>query len=166
MVHTLSMRDSLLIKLIRGRFKTGFMEFNLTKDDIGDLPAEGDRLNVVLNNIHSRSSLKLVSAENLQFKVKIKMKVDLQEATSSFNFGDPGTLGKLEKAIDNKLQAQCRQLLEKMQQIPVDPFGFGEVYRSSNRNSNITHDQWHSDFSKAKFDIDVQTKIMRTGKAQ
>ncbi|MCE5172284.1 Ger(x)C family spore germination C-terminal domain-containing protein [Paenibacillus profundus] len=55
------------------------------------------------------------------------------------------------------------QFIRKLQRFNSDAVGFGEVYRSSVRHSNLNQEKWHALFPEAKIESRVQVNLVRTG---
>ncbi|MCG7407296.1 Ger(x)C family spore germination protein [Paenibacillus sp. ACRRX] len=122
-----------------------------------------NKVNAVISNLSSSSSLKLVSSSPLTFKVRIKMKAELQEISENYDFTDKEAIGNLQAELSKNMSAKLMEALNHFQKLDADVVGFGEVYRSSIRNSKLNPEVWQKLFTNARFDAQVEVNLIRTG---
>jgi len=165
MVGKLPPDDSFYLKLVRDRFEAGTFEASLKSEDIDsslmkDPPKE---LSVVLDTIKSKKNLKLVKQSTPEFDLHISMKARLLELNEEIDLGDPKNIAKLEKGISKFISKEISRIIAECQEMGSDVFGFGEKYRSSVRNSELTNEKWHELYKEAKVNVNIDFTILRTG---
>lgn len=165
MVGTLPAKDSFYIKVIRDSFKAGEFELVLKEEDIPSNITKNtpDQIPLAFDAFHSKRELKLVDSTKPEFELNLELKVRLTEITPDINVGDAKTVAKLEKAISKKLSKEISRVITHCQNVDSDIFGFGEKYRSSVRNSNLTKDKWHEKYKEMKVNVNVEFIIVRDG---
>lgn len=165
MVSTLPVKDSFYVKLVRDSFKSGLFETNLRKEEIpsGLLKNMPNEMPIAFDTIRSKRELKLVDASTTEFDLHLKLKARILEIYPDVNLGDPKIVAKLEKAINKNLSKEISRVISHTQQVESDIFGFGEKYRSSVRNSNLTKDKWHKMYKDIKVNVKVDFVILRDG---
>ncbi|WP_236841114.1 Ger(x)C family spore germination C-terminal domain-containing protein [Brevibacillus formosus] len=78
----------------------------------------------------------------------------------------PEELHKVQKAIELAVTKETEDLLEKLRKHQVDPVGFGEIYNIASQKSGkkkLSKDECRDIMKRAKYDVDVDVKILRTG---
>jgi spore germination protein len=165
MVGKINAKESFYLKLVNDRYKTGALELEVDKEgfNMPEALSAPDKLAVVLDTIHSKSDINLISKENLQFELKVKLKTRLLEINQTLDLKNPKDLKKLEAKLQEKVESDIENLVNKARDLGADPFGFGEIYRKSVRKANLTADKWHDMYPESKVDVKVDFEIMRTG---
>lgn len=165
MVGKINAKEAFYLKLINDRYKAGAIELEVDKEGF-DLPESigaPDNLAVVLDTIHSKSDINLISKENLQFELKVKLQSRLLEINQALDLKNPEYLKQLETKLDEKISSDIDNLIKKARDLGADPFGFGEIYRKSVRKANLTTEKWHGMYPESKVDVKVEFEVMRTG---
>lgn len=165
MVGTLPVEDAFFVKLMRENFQSGIFETTLQKEDITNnliknLPNE---IPVAFDAIRSKRELKLVNPTTPEFDLHLKLWARILETSPNINLGDPEDITKLEKAISKNLSKEVSRIISYGQNIESDVFGFGEKYRSSVRNSDLTKGKWHKMYKDMKVNVKVDFVILRDG---
>jgi spore germination protein len=165
MVGKINPKDAFYLKLINDRYKTGAIELEVNKEgfDLPESPEAPKKLAVVLDTIHSKSDINLISKENLQFDLKIKLKTRLLEINQALDLKNPKTVKQLETKLGKKISSDIDDLIKEAQDLGADPFGFGEIYRKSVRQANLTTEKWHGMYPESKVDVKIEFEILRTG---
>lgn len=165
MVGKINPTEAFYLKLINDRYKAGSVELIVSKEGF-KLKKEtkvAEDLAVVIDTIQSKSDINLINKENLEFEMKIKMKTRLLEINQSVDIKDPNSLKLLQKKLSYKVKTDVEKLIAKAQEVGSDPFGLGEIYRKSVRNSNLTSQKWHEMYPEATVKVNVEFEILRTG---
>jgi spore germination protein len=165
MVGKINAKEAFYLKLINDRYKAGAIELEVDKEGF-DLPesTEGPvKLAVVLDTIHSKSDMNLISKENLHFDLKITLKTRLLEINQALDLKNPESVKQLETKLGEKITSDIDSLIKKARDLGADPFGFGEIYRKSVRQANLTSDKWHAMYPESKADVKIEFEILRTG---
>ncbi|MEW8969645.1 MAG: Ger(x)C family spore germination protein [Mesobacillus sp.] len=165
MVGKIDAKESFYLKLINDRYKAGAIEVEVDKQgfDLEETPEGPEKLAVVIDTIHSKSDINLISKENLQFELKVKLKTRLLEINQALDLKNPEYLKQLEKKLGEKITSDIDNLIKKARALGSDPFGFGEIYRKSVRQANLTTEKWHGMYPESKVDVKVEFEILRTG---
>lgn len=164
MVGKISPAQAFYLKLINDRYEAGSLELEISKDGLQAAKGEQtDQLAVVLDTINSSSDLKLLSKEKLEFELKIKLNSRLLEVNQTIDLKNPKTLKLLEDKMQAKIKEEVESLVALAKSKNSDPFGFGEVYRSRVRHSNLTHNKWEEMYKQSTVKVVIDFKIMRTG---
>ena len=165
MVGKINAKEAFYLKLINDRYKAGAIELEIDKEgfDLQESLEGPDKLAVVLDTIHSKSDMNLISKENLQFDLKIKLKTRLLEINQALDLKNPEYLKQLEKKLEEKITSDIENLIKKARDLGADPFGFGEIYRKSVRQANLTTEKWHGMYPESKVDVKIEFEILRTG---
>lgn len=165
LVGRVSETESYLLKTIRKPVKSGEFEIPISGKslNINDKNLTHRKPAVTLDTVFSRSNMKLVNKKNLEFNLRIKLHARVQEINYEVDLRNPKTIHLLEKEVANKMKKNIEKLVAYCQSIKTDPFGLGNEYRSSVRQSNLTRDKWHEMFPKAKVNVKVDVTIVKTG---
>ena len=165
MVSTLPAKDSFYVQVVRDSFKAGIFETILKEEDFstGKLKSQPEQIPVAFDAIRSKRELKLVNASTPEFDLHLQLKARLLEIYPDFNLGDPKIVAELEKAISKNLSNEISRVIAHTQEVDSDIFGFGEKYRSSVRNSNLTKDKWRKKYKDMKVNVDIDFVILRSG---
>ncbi|MDM5198436.1 Ger(x)C family spore germination protein [Fictibacillus enclensis] len=165
MVGKLNTKEGYYIKLINGRYNGGNMEFLLPKGSLDPiLPKKEKRgIPVAIDTLQSSSKINVINAKEKRFNVSLKIRARLLEIRVPVNLDDPKNMVFVQKVIQNKIKKQADNVIKYALSKEADPFGFGETYRSSVRNSNLTRDQWHKEVPGIKVNVDVDFQLLRTG---
>jgi spore germination protein len=165
MVGKITPTEAFYLKLINDRYRAGSLELLVNKEGFKLMKEtkEADELAVVMDTIHSNSDINLLNKEKLEFEMKIKLQTRLLEINQSLDIKDPNSLKLMQKKLSDKVKSDIAKLIAKAQEAGSDPFGFGEIYRKSVRNSNLTTQKWHDMYPDATVKVNVEFEIMRTG---
>ncbi|SES11089.1 Ger(x)C family spore germination protein [Psychrobacillus sp. OK032] len=165
MVSSLSLEDSFYVKLLRDNFKSGIFETILKEEDIPPNLIKGtsNEMPVAFDAIKSKRELKLVDATTPEFDFQLKLKARLLEIYPDVESGDPKVIERLEDAMVKNLTREISRVIAHCQNVQSDIFGFGEKYRSSVRNSNLSKEKLHDMYKDMKVNIKVEFEILRDG---
>lgn len=167
MVGEISAKESSYLTLVSNKIKPSSLQIVMKKDGLSKYIKHDTQrtptVKVDLRNLNFSTSVKLVSAKDLQFEVNVKMDSELQEISADYHFSIPGAIDLLEREMKSHLEQELLAFFEHLQQLGSDPVGFGEIYRSSVRHSGITKEQWRDMFPKAAFKTNVNIRLVRTG---
>ena len=165
MVSSLPVKDSFFVKLVRDSFKSGFFETNLKEEEMppGLLKKPSSEIPIVFDAIRSKRELNLIDASTPEFDLNLKLKARVLEIYPDVNLGDPELVKKLEKTISKNLSNEISRVIAHAQEVESDIFGFGEKYRSTVRNSDLTKEKWHKMYKNMKVNVDIEFVILRNG---
>ncbi len=169
MVGTLKPNEVFFVKLLRDRYKAGSYEITLRSAPFKKYAQQQhgainkDNIHLVVDTISSESKIKLKDKSLPEFNVKIKLNARLLEISTLLDLSKPETIKELERQISSALEFEANKTIEKLKKMNSDPIGFGEAYRASVRNSQLSREKWHSLYPNSKINIAVDTTLIRTG---
>ena len=165
LVSKLPPGDTFYVKLIGEQLKSGTFETILQKDDLSSNLTKSDteHIPIAFDAINSKKELKLVNPSTPEFDLSVKIKARVTELHPDINLGDPKNVAILEKAISKNLTREISRVIKYCQDVESDVFAFGEKYRSSVRNSNLTKEKWHELYKTMKVNVEVDFSILRNG---
>ncbi len=76
---------------------------------------------------------------------------------------DASKLEKYNKLAAEKTKANVMELLTKLQENNVDPFGFGLRYQATRLSRKNIADEWDRIYPEIKFNVTVNVKLKGTG---
>ncbi|WP_240795577.1 Ger(x)C family spore germination protein [Aquibacillus halophilus] len=168
-VDSLSPEETFLIKLTTEKFKAGTHEITLPKEpfkeDIGYDTDKSDKetIHFVLNEIRSKSKVKLDDTEKLSYTVEIKLVSRLIEISEPLIIEDEKTIKKIEKHSSEHFTKQLEEMMEKLKELNVDPIGFGKIYDEETRNKKLTNKEWRDLYPTIDVKFNVKVEIIRHG---
>ncbi|MBD8498818.1 Ger(x)C family spore germination protein [Paenibacillus arenosi] len=167
MIGKMQPKEAVYLKLLLNQEQPDTIEVKMPKDGMAKYVRKVNQpfkyMKAALGNIGSKSSIKLISKDELTFDVSIKINVELQEITEDYDFAEEGAVQKLETELSKQMSKDLVKMLNQLKRLNSDAVGFGEVYRSSVRNSRLTKEEWQDMFPKAKFNTTVNVNLIRTG---
>ncbi|GAB4074512.1 hypothetical protein GCM10028778_20150 [Barrientosiimonas marina] len=132
---------------------------HLQKEPKGDR----DHLYTVFNIEKGTSKTKLVDKQNLHFQTQLKFGVNLLELTESINLQKRDAISALETEIEKTMKQQYTQLVTKLQELNVDPIGYGRIYKAQKRSGALTESEWRDKFPDITVDVDVDVTLLDQG---
>ncbi|PRT14454.1 Ger(x)C family spore germination protein [Bacillus toyonensis] len=92
------------------------------------------------------------------FNVDVKMRIGITERLFSFNTKKDAA--KLQKAIETKLEADFKQLIQKIQTAKIDPIGLGGYARTYTYPEwKKVQNKWNNELAKGDVNVKVKIKI-------
>ncbi|MCD9025350.1 Ger(x)C family spore germination protein [Cohnella silvisoli] len=120
-----------------------------------------DKLSFTATDISTKTKVNY-EQNNFRFDINVKMRINLSERLFAFNVEKEAK--KLEKEIEQQLEAQFVQLIDKIQAAKIDPVGFGLYARAKQyRQWKGVQDRWGEAFSKADVNVKVKVRVMSMG---
>ncbi|WP_284646393.1 Ger(x)C family spore germination protein [Paenibacillus silviterrae] len=165
MVGELNMEETFLLKMMKGRYRAGSLELVLDAEPLKEVVKnlKDSELKLVVENIHSKTNIKLVTPSPPTYRIDIKLEGRIQEISSELNLGQQEILRVIEQGISDRLATRTKMMIDKAKKLKADPIGLGEVYRSTIRGSKLTRERWREIYPDVKVDISIKTKIIRSG---
>lgn len=151
LVHELDTDESFLLKLITDGYQTG---------GVIEVRVEDDSEVAVLRELRSDVDLG-VDLEKGQLYAKVDLKTRLSEYSGGLLTEE--TLKLVTKDTNDFLVAGITQLMQQLQQLTIDPIGFGA--RQIEREG-MTEEEWYEIYKELDLDIQVNTKIIESGVSQ
>jgi spore germination protein len=162
MVGKLDHKQGFYLKLINDRYKAGGFELVFKPEGVPKNKLS-DNIALVLDTIQSKSDIKLIDKNNLKYKIKIKLNARLLEVNSKIHLMTPKEVREVEKLIEKKMKSEIEELINYCKSKNSDVIGFGEVYRSSVKDSKLTKKKWHKMYKDINVNVDVDFSLIRTG---
>ncbi|WP_342505723.1 Ger(x)C family spore germination protein [Sporosarcina sp. FSL K6-2383] len=161
----LPIEDSFFIKLSRNDYQNGTLEIKIKGDDFPASLIEGDpeEIFLVFDPIKTQRDVKLVNPTTPEFDVHLKVQARLLEIRPDVNIENPEKMVKFEKAIGKKLESEISRVIAYCQEMDSDVFGYGDLYRSSVRHSELTEEKWHEMYKEMKVNVKVDFRLLRSG---
>ena len=106
-----------------------------------------------------------IKDDNIVLKTKIKLRGAVGEVVGNIDISKEENLKELEKACSKAAEEGIKSAVTKVQkEFGLDIFGFGLVFhRKYPEEWKNIKENWDEIFSKADFEIEVETDIIRTG---
>jgi spore germination protein len=167
-VGWISPKEAFLIKLIHGKFRIGSYETAVPAEVFGKhVQHEKNKkkeVQLVFDTITSKSRIRLTKASPAHFEVSVKLNARILELTIPLKVDDPAILSIMERELEKEVEARLQRVVKKMQDMEVDPAGFGVIYRSNRRGmGKMTTNEWRKMFKEATFQFKVNATIIRNG---
>ncbi|MED1948456.1 MULTISPECIES: Ger(x)C family spore germination protein [Brevibacillus] len=167
-IDWISPNEAFILKLIRGKYKTGSYEISVPAKTFNMTPnspaGEKEEVQLVFDTINSESKVQLEQADPPKFKVNIHLKARILELTVPIKLDNPSLMRKMEEALEKELERQARIVMKKLQDLEVDPTGFGIVYKANvRRKEKMAMDEWREKYKKARFEFQVEATVTRNG---
>lgn len=101
--------------------------------------------------------------ENITFETEVNLDLRLAEQIGGVLIKDSDVINLLEKEVKKRVEKDFDELLKKTQDLQVDPFGYGIIYRTSQRGRKLTRKEWREKYPKIDVTFKVKPKIRRHG---
>lgn len=109
------------------------------------------------------SKTRVIDEDKLHFQTNTKVKMRLLEESAGILIKDKQVIKLLEKEVEKKLTSQFQELLQELQELNADPYGYGLYYRVHQKDGKLTEAEWREKFPKIKVDFNVEAEIIRHG---
>src|SRR5699024_12857775 len=93
-------------------------------------------MTVLIQKGNSRT--KLIDEENLVFQTETDLELRLVEQNAGIVLKDNHVIQLLEKKVEKKIKAEFEKLLNKLQKLESDAFGYGRYYKASLKGKDTT----------------------------
>ncbi|MDX1806392.1 MAG: Ger(x)C family spore germination protein [Paenisporosarcina sp.] len=156
MTHVFTLQQGLYIQMLRGQNKLSILAMNLGNDT-------SDKEKVVLEFIESKSKIKSNhDLKSPKLTITLKFEGTLSEYVGKKKLDEKQEIAKLEKQISDQIEGNALKMLQKCQELSIDPIGLFESFRMRYKGD------WPSDLTeellaKAEFKIEAETKIIGSG---
>lgn len=168
LVGYLNGNDTKSLNFIMDNIKGGIITFPTPKSAVGlegefksvhkDLSSMIIIKNKIKNDIEVRDG-------NIILKTKITLRGGLQEVVGSIDVSKQENLNEMETACSKAVEEGIKSAVKKAQEeFELDIFGFGSIFhRKYPEEWNKIEKDWDMNFSKADFEVEVETNMIRTG---
>jgi spore germination protein len=160
------------LKILIDKYKAGSQEIEFKKDQLKKIYMKDEnyadkpiynRIFITIDNIRSKTKIKLVDKKNLRFKVEVNLDSRILEMNEALDLAKPSSVKFLEKKIDKAMKKNVENLLLHLRDLEIDPVGFGNEYEAHVRGKPQTMSEWRKKYKQATFDVHVKNLIERTG---
>lgn len=164
MVGSLPIEDTLYFKMIRQNFQDGFLELALPTETFdNDSQNSSDEIHIAIDSINSKRETKVIDKTIPEFDITFNFECRLIETPSNININSLELEGKMEEAINKKIESEINRIIEYSKELNSDIFRFGEIYKAQVRNTNIDSQKWDEMYPQMKVNIKVNSQILRDG---
>ena len=165
MVGRLSNTSGTFLNLLRGNVHSKEINTTIKSSSFKGLKLKSlpKEIPIVIDTINSKKNIQLVNKKSPEFSINLKINARLLEVDSMLDLNDPEVILLLEKAIGQKIKEELIRVIQYCKERNSDVFGFGEIYRSSVRNSNLSSKKWHEMYKSIELNTHVDFSIIRTG---
>ncbi|WP_018922190.1 Ger(x)C family spore germination protein [Salsuginibacillus kocurii] len=155
MVGKLDMDESFLLQKLKIGPAEGTKQFHV---DWGDIDSH-----VFLEDIHSETRISMdQEAPEPTFTIKITMRGIINDFDERLDLGVEGKMEKMEKSMSKQLEEEMKQLLVKLQELEVDPAGFGQQYRQAHKGWD--REEFYDEiYPNLQFNFDVEVNVVQSG---
>ena len=168
LVGYLNGNDTKSLNFIADNVKGGIITFPTPKPVIGvgmeNEPIHKNLSSMLIINNKTKNDIE-IKDDNIVLKTKIKLRGAVGEVVGNIDISKEENLKELEKACSKAAEEGIKSAVTKVQkEFGLDIFGFGLVFhRKYPEEWKNIKENWDEIFSKADFEIEVETDIIRTG---
>lgn len=162
MVMTVDLKKLFYLKLLHGPVTNGNQEIILSDKELEPLlinDKHSPKLLIVFTPSKSSRKIMITNPENLNFTIKIMIEGNIVEISDQLLLSDLKARNKLNQLIEQEIEFQIKELIQSMQELRIDPVGFGSKYRAHVRGNNLSDEEWRRLLQKSKVTVDVNLKI-------
>ncbi|MEO2076505.1 MAG: Ger(x)C family spore germination protein [Bacillus sp. (in: firmicutes)] len=170
LVDELKQAKLFFLKILVDKYKAGTLEMGFNKKELEGLILKNvvpnpfyHKIYLTIDNIRSKSKIKLIDKKNLRFKVEINLDSRLLEMTEPLDLTKPDTVKLLEGKMNKSMEKEVEELLYHLRDLDIDPIGIGNEYEVHNRGKQISKEKWRELYKKADFEVHVKNRIEKTG---
>ncbi|WP_210467882.1 Ger(x)C family spore germination protein [Sporosarcina sp. 6E9] len=164
MIGELTSDEATLINLMERTVKEHHLEVTLPlapfKDHLEEREKRPQETEVqmifVIDKGHSKT--KVLDEDQLVFQTDTTLRLRLLEQSAGIVL-KKSQVGKLiENEVKKYMEDHFDKLLAKLQKLESDPFGYGRIYKSSQKGKNLTVEEWRESFPtiEVKYNVDVE----------
>jgi spore germination protein len=163
LVGKINSDQSFYLNLIIDKYKGGNKDVEIKSSKLKPRNPQLNKTVASLDAVNGSSKIKLINREKVEFDLDVKVDGRLLEVTSMIDLGNQENIKLVEKEITKSIKREIEKLIAYCQSKESDAMGFGEIYRSSVRHSNLTDKRWYKMFKEAKVNVNVDFSVKRTG---
>ncbi|WP_025025510.1 Ger(x)C family spore germination protein [Caldalkalibacillus mannanilyticus] len=129
------------------------------------IPCENEKITTI-RIVDTRTKVEAKYKEGIpHFVVKVENKAQMQAYQCKEDYTKPEIYNKYNIAFSRAIEKELKKTIQTVQEkYKVDIFGFGEhMERQDYQNFKKVKDQWNEEFAKAEVEVQVMTRIRRSG---
>ncbi|WP_158591830.1 Ger(x)C family spore germination protein [Oceanobacillus halophilus] len=175
-VSDISLEQGLLLNLILNNLRETPMEIHLPRspfekyiikdNTLNKDDDEKDELSIQVIVIDGKSKTDVTDMKETSFKTNVKMEIELIETSELLRIKDKKAASILEKEVEKKIKKQYENLLKQVQEVNVDPFGYGKLYRANKKDGKMKEEEWRKKFPEIKVNFNVNVRLSNYGSVQ
>ncbi|WP_157724773.1 Ger(x)C family spore germination protein [Virgibacillus phasianinus] len=170
LVGQIPAEDAFLINMLEKKVKTTQLELELPLKPFekyiqkpGGKKSDEKTFSVLISVLNGKGKMDVVDMNSLTFKTDIQMELRLLELTKEIRIKSPKVRALFEKEIEKSIAKQYQDLLANVQELGVDPFGYGNVYRVHKKNGELKSKEWRNILPDINVKFHVDAKIVQHG---
>ncbi|QUW23140.1 Ger(x)C family spore germination protein [Sporosarcina sp. Marseille-Q4063] len=109
------------------------------------------------------SKTKIVDIDRLAFQTDTTLKLRLLEQSSGIVLKKSQVITLLEKEVKKEMENRFEKLLVKVQKLDTDPFGYGRLYKKTQKGKELTIEEWREIYPTIEVDFNVDVEIIQHG---
>lgn len=155
MLGVLNSVETSNLEILRGKSKGGNKV----------LYREGHPVDYIIEDVQRKFDLKNLDKDNLQLNVNIRIEGSISGFTIQKNVLQSKLIREYEESFNNSLSEECEKIIQTFQEkYSLDPLSIKEYLEKFHpyKYKRIKNN-WEYVFKKAKINVNVHTKIRRTG---
>lgn len=144
-------KEALFLKILKDKSKTmtGSYEFTTKQKEP-----------IYLKILHGKRNIS--PEQNDTAVISLKLNINLRELPKGKSSVDKRDLHEIKQQIEQHIAGEISALLKKFQMNDVDPIGFGEIYRSKDRNWNEREFK-NKTYPNITFEVNPEIIISQSG---
>lgn len=159
-------------KVLSDKYKSGTQELGFNRSrfekviknkDEGKDRKVYNKLFMSIDNIRSKSKIKLIDKNKIRFRIDVELDSRLLETTEPLDLSVPENIKFIEKEINREMEKQLLDLLKYFREKRVDPAGFGNEYMAHIRKKPLSKEEWRNLYKDATFEVHVNNTVVKTG---
>lgn len=125
------------------------------------IPADNGEVGLQLSG--RRSSIQPQGdGDDLRMRIRIELEGNLREVIGGPDASKPENLRRAERLLETRVKRNAEALIQKMQGLGVDIFGFGEIVRAQ-KPKEWEAKSWRERFRTLQVQVEVKAFVRRTG---
>lgn len=120
-------------------------------------------VNISFELIKGRNTIQIVKDDPLTFQSNIDMDMSIVELIGPMPLDNPKVIQLIEKEIEKQFTARYDKLIETLQELNVDPIGFGKKYRIHQKKQTLTKSEWRDIFPNVDVTFNIDVSILDYG---
>ncbi|MUK88794.1 Ger(x)C family spore germination protein [Ornithinibacillus sp. L9] len=165
-VGTLPIEELELFNLMTRRVEARTLEITLPTEPLRDFfvkePKE-DSIHTAYTIEKGKSKIKQDKKDELSFITEINMDLSLVELSDQIDLDNPESIKAIEKEIEKKISSRYEDIMQQLQEMKADPFGYGIIYRINTDDGKLEPKEWKEIYPDINVEFKVNTRITRHG---
>lgn len=150
----LSAKESLYLKLLKDDKKIGNFDFSIRKGE--------NTLELFGQSISGKINMTVKNLSNSpQILIRLSLNCIVPDAPLGIKMNSKRDIQLIQKAIEQLISKETKDLLIKFQKNNVDPVGIGDFVRGRDRDWN--EETFYKIYPNIKFDVKTEIKILQSG---